>query len=155
MNTIWRTNSYFFKNFNYFLFYFLGHIIRLQARSRGFLIRREMAKKRWAVIKLQSHVRRIIAQREYRKMKVERRGMYFRIRIGSICCLQIFVRFAESKWKFSVPPINYRYRPIWKIPSVWADMNLEYHICIANYYIKTQQTIVLHYIFSRNLLILS
>ena len=40
-----------------------------------FLIRREMAKKRWAVIKLQSHVRRMIAQRDYRKMKVERRGM--------------------------------------------------------------------------------
>ena len=47
-----------------------GHIIRLQARSRGYLIRREIAKKRWAVIKIQSHVRRMIAQREYRKMKV-------------------------------------------------------------------------------------
>ena len=40
-----------------------------------------MAKKRWAVIKLQSHVRRMIAQRDYRKMKVERRGMLLKFQI--------------------------------------------------------------------------
>ena len=49
-----------------------GHIIRLQALCRGYLIRREIAKKRWAVIKIQSHVRRIIAQKKYRKMKVSK-----------------------------------------------------------------------------------
>ena len=47
-----------------------GHIIRLQALCRGYLIRREIAKKRWAAIKIQSHVRRMIAQKKYRKMKV-------------------------------------------------------------------------------------
>ena len=53
-----------------------GHIIRLQARSRGFLIRREMTRKKWAVIKIQSNVRRMIAQRDYRRMRVERRARY-------------------------------------------------------------------------------
>ena len=53
-----------------------GHIIRLQARSRGYLIRREMTRKKWAVIKIQSNVRRMIAQRDYRRMRVERRARY-------------------------------------------------------------------------------
>ena len=53
-----------------------GHIIWLQARSRGYLIRREMTRKKWAVIKIQSNVRRMIAQRDYRRIRVERRARY-------------------------------------------------------------------------------
>ena len=45
-------------------------IICLQARSRGYLIRREHNRKFAAIIKIQSHVRRVIAQRNYRKLKV-------------------------------------------------------------------------------------
>ena len=47
-----------------------GHIVRLQARCRGALIRRSYEKKLWAVIKIQSHVRTMIAMRQYRKLKV-------------------------------------------------------------------------------------
>ena len=47
-----------------------GHIVRLQARSRGYLVRRNYEKKMWAVIKIQSHVRRMVAQRKFRKLRV-------------------------------------------------------------------------------------
>ena len=58
-----------------------GHIIGLQARSRGYLIRREITRKKWAVIKIQSNVRRMIAQRDYRRMKVERRARQEALRL--------------------------------------------------------------------------
>ena len=35
-----------------------------------------MTRKKWAVIKIQSNVRRMIAQRDYRRMRVERRARY-------------------------------------------------------------------------------
>lgn len=43
----------------------------LQAHSRGYLVRREYGHKMWAIIKIQSNVRRMIAQRRYRKLKFE------------------------------------------------------------------------------------
>ena len=58
-----------------------GHIIRLQARSRGYLIRREITRKKWAVIKIQSNVKRMIAQRDYRRMRVERRARQEALRL--------------------------------------------------------------------------
>jgi len=48
-----------------------GHIVGLQAQSRGYLIRRMCSIKIWAIIKIQTHVRRIIAQRRYNKIKVK------------------------------------------------------------------------------------
>lgn len=47
-----------------------GHIVGLQAQSRGYLVRRMVAQKMWAIIKIQAHVRRIIAQRRFNKIKV-------------------------------------------------------------------------------------
>lgn len=47
-----------------------GHIVGLQARARGYLIRKMYAKKMWAIIKIQAHVRRVIAQRKFNKIKV-------------------------------------------------------------------------------------
>jgi myosin-7 len=47
-----------------------GHIVGLQAHARGYLVRRMVAKKRQAVIKIQAHVRRVIAQRKFNKIKV-------------------------------------------------------------------------------------
>lgn len=45
----------------------------LQARARGYLVRRAYSKKMWAIIKIQAHVRRLIAQRRYKKLKYEYR----------------------------------------------------------------------------------
>lgn len=47
-----------------------GHIVGLQAQSRGYLVRRMVTKKMWAIVKIQAHVRRIIAQRRFNKIKV-------------------------------------------------------------------------------------
>lgn len=50
-----------------------GHIVGLQAHSRGYLVRREYGHKMWAIIKIQSHVRRMIAQRRFQKIKFEQK----------------------------------------------------------------------------------
>ena len=50
-----------------------GHIVGLQARCRGYLIRRALHRKMRAAILIQSHVRRLIAQRRYKKLKREYR----------------------------------------------------------------------------------
>ena len=50
-----------------------GHIVGLQARCRGYLIRRQLRQKTWAAIVIQSHVRRMIAQRHYKKFQYEQR----------------------------------------------------------------------------------
>jgi myosin VIIa len=50
-----------------------GHIVGLQARCRGFLVRREYGYKMWAIVKIQAHMRRIIAMRRYKKLKLEYR----------------------------------------------------------------------------------
>ena len=62
-----------------------GHIVRLQARCRGALVRRSYEKKLWAVIKIQSHVRTMIAVRQYRKLKV-------RINALDFICASMFVK---------------------------------------------------------------
>ena len=62
-----------------------GHIVRLQARCRGALVRRSYEKKLWAVIKIQSHVRTMIAVRQYRKLKV-------RINALDFICASTFVK---------------------------------------------------------------
>lgn len=46
-----------------------GHIVSLQARARGKLVREAYVKKMNAILKIQSHVRRVIAQRRFAKMK--------------------------------------------------------------------------------------
>lgn len=40
-----------------------------QARSRGYLVRRSYGHKMWAIVKIQSHVRRLIAIRRYKRMR--------------------------------------------------------------------------------------
>ncbi|KAK4018475.1 hypothetical protein OUZ56_000526 [Daphnia magna] len=50
-----------------------GHIVGLQARCRGYLIRSQFRMKTQAVVVIQKHVRRMIAQRRYKKMKYEQR----------------------------------------------------------------------------------
>ena len=50
-----------------------GHIVALQARARGHLVRKMYHKKMWAIVKIQAHVRRLIAQRKYKKTKYEYR----------------------------------------------------------------------------------
>ncbi|CAG0892124.1 unnamed protein product [Darwinula stevensoni] len=50
-----------------------GHVVSLQARCRGYLARRHANRKLWAVIKIQSHVRRMNAQRRYRKLRFDLR----------------------------------------------------------------------------------
>lgn len=47
-----------------------GHIVGLQAHARGYLIRKMAYRKREAIIKIQAHVRRVIAQRRFNKIKV-------------------------------------------------------------------------------------
>lgn len=42
----------------------------MQARCRGYLVRREFHQKMWAVTKIQAHVRGLIARRQYRKLKM-------------------------------------------------------------------------------------
>ena len=42
----------------------------IQARCRGYLVRRQARRRAWAATLIQSHVRRIIAQRMFMKMKV-------------------------------------------------------------------------------------
>lgn len=63
-----------------------GHIVGLQAQSRGYLVRRMCAHKMWAIVKIQAHVRRIIAQRRFNKIKVN-----FAYLIIIILCLLIFI----------------------------------------------------------------
>ena len=50
-----------------------GHIVGLQARCRGYLMRRQLRMKTRAAIVIQKHVRRMIAQRRYKKIKYEQR----------------------------------------------------------------------------------
>jgi myosin-7 len=45
----------------------------LQAHIRGFLVRREYGYKMWAIVKIQAHMRRIIAMKRYEKLKLEYR----------------------------------------------------------------------------------
>lgn len=47
-----------------------GHVVALQARARGYLVRRMFRTKMWAIVKIQAHVRRMIAQKRYKKIKV-------------------------------------------------------------------------------------
>lgn len=42
----------------------------MQARCRGYLVRREFQHKMWAVTKIQAQVRGLIARRQYRKLKM-------------------------------------------------------------------------------------
>ncbi|KAJ9583263.1 hypothetical protein L9F63_022396, partial [Diploptera punctata] len=46
-----------------------GHI----ARARGYLVRRMYRHKMWAIVKIQAHVRRLIAQRRFNKLKFDYR----------------------------------------------------------------------------------
>lgn len=46
-------------------------IIFFQAAARGYLVRRSYGHKMWAIVKIQSHVRRLIAMRRYRRMKLD------------------------------------------------------------------------------------
>lgn len=46
------------------------NILFLQARCRGYLVRREFHRKLWAVTKIQAQVRGLIARRQYRKLKL-------------------------------------------------------------------------------------
>lgn len=55
-----------------------GHIVGLQARARGYLIRKMYDKKMWAIIKIQAHVRRVIAQRKFNKIKVNVSNFFYR-----------------------------------------------------------------------------
>lgn len=50
-----------------------GHVVSLQSRIRGYLIRRTAHTKMAAVVKIQAHVRRMIAQRRYKKIKFDYR----------------------------------------------------------------------------------
>lgn len=65
-----------------------GHIVGLQAQSRGYLVRRMCAHKMWAIVKIQAHVRRIIAQRRFNKIKV---NCVYLIFIIIILCLLIII----------------------------------------------------------------
>lgn len=50
-----------------------GHIVGLQSHMRGFLVRREYGVKMWAILKIQSHIRKLIAMKRYKKLKLEYR----------------------------------------------------------------------------------
>lgn len=41
----------------------------VQAAARGYLVRRSYGHKMWAILKIQSHARRLIAVRRYRRMR--------------------------------------------------------------------------------------
>lgn len=58
-----------------------GHVVGLQAVCRGYLVRRQVRRKRWAALKIQSHIRRMIAQRQYKRMKFEHRGKLEALRL--------------------------------------------------------------------------
>lgn len=61
-----------------------GHIVGLQARCRGYLIRRQMRRRTRAAIIIQSQIRRMIAQRRYEEMKVEKRDLLEALRLRTI-----------------------------------------------------------------------
>ena len=95
---------------NYFLFLLKrGHIIRLQARSRGHLVRRAHNRKMAAIVKIQSHVRRLKAQREYRKMKVEFRARQEALRLRELEQRQLEKQMGKKKAK-EVAEMNFRER---------------------------------------------
>jgi len=60
-----------------------GHIVGLQGRCRGYLIRRQLRMKTRAAIVIQSHVRRMIAQRRYTNFKHEQRHRLEALRLRS------------------------------------------------------------------------
>ena len=68
-----------------------------KARSRGYLIRREIGRKKWAVIKIQSHVRRLIAQKEYRKLRIERRAIQEALRLKEEEAKALEKQFGKKK----------------------------------------------------------
>lgn len=53
----------------------------LQAHARGYLVRREYGYKMWAIITIQSHVRRMIAQRKFKKVKFEQKRLIEAMRL--------------------------------------------------------------------------
>nr|ASM47588.1 myosin VIIa [Leptochiton asellus] len=46
-------------------------ILQFQKRCRGYLVRRWVQKRMWAIVKIQSGVRAAIAKKQYRRMKIE------------------------------------------------------------------------------------
>ena len=45
-------------------------LVSVQARCRGFLVRREFNRRNWATTTIQAYARGMIARRRYKKMKV-------------------------------------------------------------------------------------
>ncbi|ODN02660.1 Myosin-VIIa [Orchesella cincta] len=58
-----------------------GHVVGLQAVCRGYLVRRQCRRKLWAVLKIQSHIRRMISQKHYKRLKLEQRGKLEALRL--------------------------------------------------------------------------
>ncbi|XP_077987827.1 myosin-VIIa-like [Glandiceps talaboti] len=48
-----------------------SRMIHLQRHCRGYLVRRYVAKQRWAVVKIQSGFRMVLAKRQYKKIRME------------------------------------------------------------------------------------
>merc|ERR1712083_960735 len=76
-----------------------GHIVRLQARCPGCLVRRSYEKKLWAVIKIQSHVRKMIAMRHYRKLKIEYRAKSEALRLREMEQRELERKYGKKKAK--------------------------------------------------------
>merc|ERR1711994_558141 len=76
-----------------------GHIVRLQSRCRGHLGRRTYEKKLWAVIKIQSHIRKMIAVRHYRKMRIEYRAKTEALRLKEMEQRELERKYGKKKAK--------------------------------------------------------
>ncbi|XP_065580984.1 myosin-VIIa-like isoform X3 [Artemia franciscana] len=58
-----------------------AHVVRIQARCRGKLIRRNIQHRIWAIVTIQSYVRRMIAMRHFKRLKFEHRHRLDAIRL--------------------------------------------------------------------------
>lgn len=56
----------------------------LQAAARGYLVRRSYGHKMWAIVKIQSHVRRLIAMRRYRRRRQDARAHTEALRLRKV-----------------------------------------------------------------------